>query len=129
MLDATKRQKYNAYDGPHADLREFLARIEAAGELLHIPGAHWDLEIGTLAEIVSHTKPEPPAMLFADVPGYPRGMRLLSGATNSSKRLAITLGAEHPARPGARLSRPHEIACSAAAPCRGEGRRHREYRP
>jgi 4-hydroxy-3-polyprenylbenzoate decarboxylase len=92
MLDVTKPRKYNAYDGPHADLREFLARIEAAGELLRLPGAHWDLEIGTLAEIVSHAKSEAPAILFEDVPGYPRGMRLLSGATNSSKRLAITLG-------------------------------------
>ena len=32
MLDVTKPQKYNAYDAPHADLREFLARIEAAGK-------------------------------------------------------------------------------------------------
>ncbi len=92
MLDVTKPQTYNAYDRPHADLREFLDRIEKAGELMRIPGAHWDLEIGTLAEIVYHTKPEPPAILFEDVPGYPKGMRLLSGATNSSKRLAITLG-------------------------------------
>jgi 4-hydroxy-3-polyprenylbenzoate decarboxylase len=82
MLDATTQQKYNAYHAPHADIREFLVRIEAAGELLRIPGAHWDLEIGTLAEIVFHTRPEAPAILFEDVPGYPKGMRLLSGATN-----------------------------------------------
>src|SRR6266849_5073807 len=99
MLDVTKPQKYNAYHAPHADLREFLLRIEAAGELLRIPGAHWDLEMGTLAEIACHTKPEPPAILFEDVPGYPQGMRLLSGATNSSKRLAITLGLPVPNSP------------------------------
>src|SRR5260370_25984509 len=99
MLDVTKPQGYNAYPAPHADIREFLARIEAAGELLRIPGAHWDLEMGTLAEIVCHTKPEPPAILFEDVPGYPKGMRLLSGATNSSKRLAITLGFPQPNNP------------------------------
>src|SRR2546428_3600917 len=99
MLDLTNPQKYNAYDTPHGDIREFLARIEAAGELLRIPGAHWDLEMGTLAEIVCHTKPEPPAILFEDVPGYPNGMRLLSGATNSSKRLAITLGLPVPNNP------------------------------
>src|SRR6266852_7134143 len=99
MLDVTKPQKYNAYHAPHADIREFLARIEAAGELLRVPGAHWDLEMGTLAEIVYHTKPEPPAILFEDVPGYPKGMRLLSGATNSSKRLAITLGLPVPKNP------------------------------
>jgi UbiD family decarboxylase len=99
MLDVSKPQAYNAYDTPHSDLREFLARIDAAGELLRVPGAHWDLEIGTLAEIVSHAKSEPPAILFEDVPGYPRGMRLLSGATNSSKRLAITLGLPVPKNP------------------------------
>src|SRR5215831_15730684 len=99
MLDATTQQKYNAYHAPHTDMREFLVRIEAAGELLRIPGAHWDLEIGALAEIVFHTRPEAPAILFEDVPGYPKGMRLLSGATNSSKRLAITLGLPVPKNP------------------------------
>jgi UbiD family decarboxylase len=99
MLDVTTQQTYNAYHAPHADLREFLARIEAAGELLRIAGAHWDLEMGTLAEIVCHARAEPPAMLFEDVPGYPKGMRLLSGAANSSKRLAITLGLPVPNNP------------------------------
>jgi UbiD family decarboxylase len=92
MLDKSKPQRFNAYDRPHADLREFVARAEEAGELLRIKGADWDLEMGALAEIVNHARPEPPAILFEDVPGYPKGMRLLSGATNSSKRLAITLG-------------------------------------
>lgn len=101
MLDVTSppnpARSYNVYDRPHRDLREFLDRIEAAGELMRIAGAHWDLEIGTLAEIVCHTRPEPPAVLFEAVPGYPNGMRLLSGATNSSKRLAIALGLPVPA--------------------------------
>src|ERR1700716_812742 len=57
------------------------------------------LVMGTLAEIVNHARPEPPAILFEDVPGYPKGMRLLSGATNSSKRLAITLGLPVPKNP------------------------------
>jgi len=92
MLDAAKRARYNAYDRPHDDLREFVRRAEDQGELLRITGADWDLEMGTLAEIVNHARAEPPAILFEDVPGYPKGMRLLSGATNSSKRLAITLG-------------------------------------
>jgi len=91
MLDKST-PTYNAYDRPHSDLREFVARAESAGELVRIRGAHWDLEMGTLAEIVYHARTEPPALLFEEVPGYPAGMRLLSGATNSSKRLAITLG-------------------------------------
>src|SRR5262245_3862374 len=99
MLDTTKPARYNAYDRPHEDVREFIARAEEQGELLRIPGADWDLEIGTLGEIVNHARPEPPALLFEDVPGYPKGMRLLSGATNSSKRLAITMGLPVPETP------------------------------
>ena len=99
MLDKSKPHSFNAYDRPHADLREFVARAEEAGELLRVTGAHWDLEMGTLAEIVYHARPEPPAILFEDVPGYPKGMRLLSGATNSAKRLAITLGFPVPNHP------------------------------
>jgi UbiD family decarboxylase len=98
MLDKAK-PTYNAYDRPHDDLREFVARAEAAGELVRIKGAHWDLEMGTLAEIIYHARAEPPAILFEEVPGYPTSMRLLSGATNSSKRLAITLGLPVPNNP------------------------------
>src|SRR3981189_3835013 len=99
MLDTTKPQRYNAYERPHAAVREFVARAEQQGELLRIKGADWDLEIGTLGEIVNHARPEPPALLFEDVPGYPKGMRLISGSTNSSKRLAITLGLPVPSCP------------------------------
>ena len=100
MLDVTPASGTRTdHAEPHDDLREFLARIEAAGELFHVAGADWDLEIGTLAEIICHARPQPPAVLFAGVPGYPAGMRLLSGATNSSKRLAITLGFPTPDTP------------------------------
>ena len=99
MLEKTQTRSFNAYDRPHADLREFIARAERAGEIARIPGADWKLEMGTLAEIVNHARPEPPAILFENVPGYPRGMRLLSGATNSSKRLALTLGLPVPNNP------------------------------
>ncbi|MFL6934047.1 MAG: UbiD family decarboxylase [Xanthobacteraceae bacterium] len=98
MLDAT-RQRYNVHDRPHTDLREFIARADSAGELLRVKGAAPELEVGTLAEIASHARPEPPAILFEDVPGYPKGMRLLSGATNSAKRLAIALGFPVPSHP------------------------------
>src|SRR5260370_19306984 len=99
VLEKAKVQGFNDYDRPHDDLREFIARAERAGEIVRIRGAHWKLEMGTLAEIVNHAKPEPPAILFEDVPGYPKGMRLLSGATNSSKRLAIALGLPVPRNP------------------------------
>jgi 4-hydroxy-3-polyprenylbenzoate decarboxylase len=87
------------YNRPHEDLREFIERAERAGELLRIKGVDWNLEMGTLAEIVYQTKQnDPPAILFEDIPGYPKGMRVLAGATNSSKRLALTLGFPMPRR-------------------------------
>mgnify|MGYP003701664777 CR=1 FL=1 len=99
MLEKGEPQRFNAYNAPHEDLREFIKRAEEAGEILRIKGADWKLEMGTLGEIVNHARPEPPALLFEDVPGYPKGMRLISGATNSSKRLAITLGLPVPEGP------------------------------
>jgi UbiD family decarboxylase len=99
VLDKGQPQRFNAYNSPHEDLREFIKRAEEAGEIVRIKGADPHLEMGTLGEIVNHARPEPPALLFEDVPGYPKGMRLISGATNSSKRLAITLGLPVPSTP------------------------------
>jgi 4-hydroxy-3-polyprenylbenzoate decarboxylase len=99
VLEKAASPSFNVYDRPHSDLREFIARAEQAGEIVRIKGADWKLEMGTLAEIVNHARSQPPAILFEEVPGYPNGMRLLSGATNSSKRLAIALGLPVPDNP------------------------------
>src|SRR5262245_65932203 len=96
MLDTTQPQRYNAYDRPHEDLREFVERAEGAGELMRVSGASPELEMGTLAEIVYHTRPEPPAILFEHVTGYPAGRRLQLAPTTSSTRVAIALGASVP---------------------------------
>src|SRR3954453_22283159 len=89
---------WNEYERPHADLREALERIERAGELLRIKGADCKLEMGTLAEIV-YRQESPPAILYEDIPGYPKGYRAISGTTNSAKRLAIVLGFAPPEHP------------------------------
>ncbi len=79
-------------DTPHRDLREFLERVEATGELKRVTGAHWDLEMGCLAELVHHQASDaPPALLFDGIPDYP-GYRCVSGLSNSSQRLALALG-------------------------------------
>ncbi len=85
---------------PHRDLRDWLERVEAIGELLRVPGVDWDLEMGAVAEMIYHARPEnPPAILFEDIPGYPKGYRVLSGMTNSPRRLALTLGLPTPKHP------------------------------
>ena len=83
---------YNTYDRPHRDLRELLERAEVTNELVTINGVDWNLEMGALTELIHHARPNPPAILFQRIPGFPKGFRVLSGAANSSQRLAITLG-------------------------------------
>ena len=80
---------------PLLSLREFLSEVDAIGELRRVPGAHWDLELGAIAEL-SYRAPEPRALLFTDVAGYPAG-RVLTGSTGSARRLGLTLrlGADH----------------------------------
>ena len=72
MQAIARDQKWNEYATPHSDLRELLDRVERAGELARIPNADWNLEIGTLAEIVyNKLQNNPPAILFEDIAGYP----------------------------------------------------------
>ncbi|OFW16746.1 MAG: ubiquinone biosynthesis protein UbiD [Acidobacteria bacterium RIFCSPLOWO2_02_FULL_67_21] len=73
------------------DLREWIARVKQLGELQHVSGAHWDLEIGTISEINYRRKP-PAALLFDDIAGYPRGHRVLTGSMSNARRMAVTLG-------------------------------------
>ncbi len=85
---------------PHVDLRDWLGRVEAIGQLQRVSGVHWNLEMGAVAEMIYHARPDnPPAILFEDIPDYPGGFRVLSGMTNSPQRLALTLGLPKPANP------------------------------
>jgi len=75
----------------YKDLREWLQRVEALGELQPIRGAHWNLEIGTMTEMIRVEQSRPPALLFEQIPDYPPSHRLLTGMYNSPSRLALTL--------------------------------------
>ena len=75
------------YDG----LRSFIADCEALGEIRTITGADWDLEIGALTETTSEQIPEPPALMFDRIKGYPEGYRVLSLPTASRVRTALAL--------------------------------------
>ncbi len=74
-----------------ADLRAFLDRLDERGDLKRIDGAHWDLEIGTLTELIIE-RPDHPALLFDNIPGHPRGHRVLSNSISTIPRTAIALG-------------------------------------
>src|SRR4051794_6169655 len=74
-------------------LREWLNRVDAMGELRRISGAHWDKEMGSLTQVITESaRGSAPALLFDDVPGYPRGYRTLYGQFSTVRRVALTLG-------------------------------------
>ena len=75
------------------DLRDFLAAIEEAGQLQKVNGAHWDKEMGAVVEVLYRERVEKsPAVLFDEVPGYPKGARCLYGMLASPLRLALAVG-------------------------------------
>jgi UbiD family decarboxylase len=72
------------------DLRTWLAEVEQLGELRHVRGADWNLELGAISEL-NVKKDVPPALLFDEVKGYPRGFRVLTCSTSSPARLSSIL--------------------------------------
>lgn len=75
------------------DLRDFLAEVEAGGELQKVTDAHWDKEMGAVTEVLYREKVDKsPLLLFDEVPGYPKGFRCLYGMLGSPLRLALGLG-------------------------------------
>jgi UbiD family decarboxylase len=85
---------------PHTDLRDWIERVDSIGELTRVSGVNWHLEMGAVAEMIYHARPEnPPAILFENIPGYSSALRVLSGMTNSPRRLALTLGLPRPKHP------------------------------
>jgi UbiD family decarboxylase len=75
-----------AYD----DLREWLARAELLGEVRHVTGATWQEDIGLAAEAVLRAE-NGPCVVFDDVPGCPKGFRVLLNMFAGVRR-NMTLG-------------------------------------
>ena len=73
------------------DLRAFLAKIDAAGQLRTINGAALDTEVGALTEL--NGQRQGPALLFGGFEGYPAGYRVLSGAMLNAATFGAALGA------------------------------------
>ena len=59
------------------DLRDFLRILEERGKLKTVNNAHWDLEIGTINELMAER--QGPALVFDNITDYPEGFRV---ATN-----------------------------------------------
>jgi UbiD family decarboxylase len=72
------------------DLRAWLKTVDALGELRHVRGADWNLELGAISEL-NVKKELPPALLFDEIKGYPKGFRVLTCSTSSPARLSSIL--------------------------------------
>ena len=75
-----------AYD----DLREWLAMAERLGEVRTVKGANCEEEIGLAAEAVLRAE-HGPCVVFEDIPGCPKGFRLLLNMFAGTRR-NMTLG-------------------------------------
>jgi len=81
----------------HTDLRDLLRDFEAMREVKVVEGADPHLEISALAETLTMRFPgEEPALLFDKIKGFKPGYRILSGASNSFRRLAHVYGLPTP---------------------------------
>ncbi len=75
-----------------ADLRDWLEIADSLGQVQHLNGADWNLELGGIVDVVSHHSTKEPALLFDNIKDYPAGYRLLANPAASKELSAILLG-------------------------------------
>lgn len=89
---------------PFEDLREWLAALEAAGELTRVRvEVDWNLEIGAIVRRICET--QGPAVLFEKIKGYPGGFRILGAPMAESRRhryARLAMALDLPPESGAR---------------------------
>src|ERR1051325_6977812 len=72
------------------DLRQWLARAELLGEVRNVKGASWQEDIGLAAEAILREE-NGPCVVFDEVPGSPKGFRVLLNMFAGVRR-NMTLG-------------------------------------
>src|SRR6185369_9545896 len=88
---AAKRTRKRPPKPSRQDLRFWIDALRAAGELQEINGAEREAEIGGIVDLYMR-KMGNPAVLFDDIPGYPRGHRILANILTSVRRINLTIG-------------------------------------
>ena len=78
-------------DVANIDLRNWISAIAAAGELKLITGAEPKEEIGGIVDIYQRRMGNP-AVMFDEVPGFPKGTRVLANILTSVPRINVALG-------------------------------------
>ncbi len=72
------------------DLREWIEEADKLGEVRYVDGLSWEREIGMATELLHHSDPAP-AAVFDNIPGYPKGFRVLTNFFGG-KRQNMTIG-------------------------------------
>ncbi|KXA96224.1 hypothetical protein AKJ39_04900 [candidate division MSBL1 archaeon SCGC-AAA259J03] len=75
------------------DLREYIKKLDKAGELARIKGASWDLEIGAIAEYSARHSGK--AVLFDEIPDFPPNFRVLWSRQATPLQFQIATGMEN----------------------------------
>src|SRR5215467_13686319 len=86
MLEKSNFAGNIAYD----DLREWLGMAERLGEVRTVKGANCEEDIGLAAEAILRAE-NGPCVVFEDIPGCPKGFRLLLNVFAGTRR-NMTLG-------------------------------------
>ena len=73
------------------DLRAFLQALDDIGQLKRVEGADWDLEIGTITELM-HEQDKGGALLFDRIKGYLEGYRVVTGFHQTPVAQKLGLG-------------------------------------
>jgi UbiD family decarboxylase len=73
------------------DLRDWLSAVEGIGELKTIKGANTEEEIGGIVDLYMRNMGNP-AVIFDEIPGYPKGMRVLANILTSVPRINLAVG-------------------------------------
>jgi 4-hydroxy-3-polyprenylbenzoate decarboxylase len=79
------------------DLRQLVEEWSNTNQLKIVEGADCILEIGAISE-VSGLGPNPPALLFDKIKGYPEGFRILINMFQTQRRTAMALGIQEDLR-------------------------------
>lgn len=91
MNDMSNTPRSNAAPNiTYDDLREWLAQAERLGEVKHVKGASWQEDIGLAAEAILRAE-NGPCVVFDEVPGSPKGFRVLLNMF-AGKRRNMTFG-------------------------------------
>ncbi len=75
---------------PFKDLRDFIAKLEEEGEVKHISGAHWDLEMGVISEL--SFEDQGPALIFENITDYSSEYKVVSNLCSTQRRALMALG-------------------------------------